>query len=237
MTSSFHWIARCRHCGVDMGNCGCETELGEGYLPGEISPVLVYKDDPEAEARISERLCRKCIAAVLDDLRCALAPQPAPCARAMPAPGEGTATYDFELILDGIDLENDDLMSALYEAGCDDGTFGGTNGVPSAMFDRDATSRVQAIISAIRQVESTGVRVVRVDGSGEVGEAFNAMLRLRGVPVSRKADPRERLERFVLAALAGDLRHGNVDETAEERAVSRAKSVIWLLDRDAESGA
>lgn len=66
--------------------------------------------------------------------------------------------YDFTLIFEG-----DPAFDALYEAGCDDGTFGETDGVRHVVFTREAPSLIDAVLSAIRDIESTGLRVLHVE--------------------------------------------------------------------------
>ncbi len=67
--------------------------------------------------------------------------------------------YTFTLIVDG---EPD--LDALYEAGCDDATFGEVDGVHYGEFAREAPSLVEAVLSALRDVESAGeLRALRVE--------------------------------------------------------------------------
>jgi hypothetical protein len=67
--------------------------------------------------------------------------------------------YIFTLIIDG---EPD--FDALYEAGCDDATFGEVDGAGYAEFAREAPSLSDAVLSAVRGVESVeGLRVLRVE--------------------------------------------------------------------------
>ena len=71
--------------------------------------------------------------------------------------------HEFTLILDG-DLARDDVLDALFEAGCDDATFGQVDGVGYADFIREAPSFGDAVRSALEQVESVPpVRVARVE--------------------------------------------------------------------------
>lgn len=63
--------------------------------------------------------------------------------------------FRFTLVVEGADLFADDRLDALYEAGCDDATFGVSNGVQTGRFDREATEFADAVASAIRAVEST----------------------------------------------------------------------------------
>ena len=74
-----------------------------------------------------------------------------------------TQTYDFALILTGVDEFTVELADRLYEAGCDDATFGTSNGVHFGRFSREAGSLGDAVGSAIRDVERAGLAVARVD--------------------------------------------------------------------------
>lgn len=71
--------------------------------------------------------------------------------------------YEFTLIIDG-DVDSDEVVDKLYDAGCDDATFGVLNGVQIGDFTREATSIFDAIRSAVTQVESVpGLRVRRIE--------------------------------------------------------------------------
>ncbi|CAN5143729.1 DNA-binding protein [soil metagenome] len=69
--------------------------------------------------------------------------------------------HTFTLILSGpVDERIDDL----FEAGCDDATFGEIDGVAYADFDREADSFIEAVVSAIRAISSVpGLRVRRLE--------------------------------------------------------------------------
>lgn len=69
--------------------------------------------------------------------------------------------HTFALILSGpVDERVDDL----FEAGCDDATFGEVDGVAYADFDREADSFIEAVVSAIRAISSVpGLRVRRLE--------------------------------------------------------------------------
>jgi hypothetical protein len=69
-------------------------------------------------------------------------------------------TYGFTLVLDRSPVE--DELDKLFEAGCDDATFGVEKGLAVGEFDRDAPSLAKAIASAVLDVESVGFAVVRV---------------------------------------------------------------------------
>jgi len=74
--------------------------------------------------------------------------------------------YHFSLILSG-DVDSGDVdanLDLLFEAGCDDATFGSVDATSYAEFDRKADSLALAIGSAIQNLESVGaIRVVRVE--------------------------------------------------------------------------
>jgi predicted DNA-binding transcriptional regulator AlpA len=74
-------------------------------------------------------------------------------------------SYNFTLIVEGADLQTDEAQNVLFEAGCDDATFGSVNGVQFAEFDREASSYVQALTSAIVAIQRTirGARIVHVE--------------------------------------------------------------------------
>lgn len=79
-------------------------------------------------------------------------------------------TYSFRFLLAddrGVadDLEGDklcDLANELYEAGCDDSSPGVFCGQLEVTFDREAETMMDAIRSALEQVESVGCRVLKV---------------------------------------------------------------------------
>jgi predicted DNA-binding transcriptional regulator AlpA len=69
--------------------------------------------------------------------------------------------HNFTLLITG-DVEGH--FDELYEAGCDDATFGSVDGVQYADFARQAGTLSEAIASAIGDIESVdGLRVVRVE--------------------------------------------------------------------------
>lgn len=71
--------------------------------------------------------------------------------------------YEFALILKGARELTEEMVDALYEAGCDDGTPGTCNGVFSIDFHREADSLESALRSAIAHVKSAGYEVERVE--------------------------------------------------------------------------
>ncbi len=72
--------------------------------------------------------------------------------------------YGFTLTIEGADVLGDEALDALYEAGCGDATFGASNGVQTADFDREATDFADAVWSAIKAVETAvpGARVIDI---------------------------------------------------------------------------
>lgn len=66
-----------------------------------------------------------------------------------------TDSYQFTLILDGVDDTTPHLEDILYAAGCDDALINFKNGTVYLDFDRSENSLEQAIISAINAVESS----------------------------------------------------------------------------------
>jgi hypothetical protein len=79
--------------------------------------------------------------------------------------GDGVSRYEFTLILEGPDILTDDGMDALFDAGCDDATFGAVDGQQYADFTREGDSLAAAVGSAIRQIEDAipGLMVRRVE--------------------------------------------------------------------------
>lgn len=61
--------------------------------------------------------------------------------------------YELTLVIAG-NLDDSKILDALYEAGCDDATFGTVDGVGYGDFQRQGSSISEALRSAIEQVES-----------------------------------------------------------------------------------
>ncbi len=73
--------------------------------------------------------------------------------------------HEFTLVVDGIDPQLPDKeVNTLYEAGCDDATIASRDGRVFITFSRRAPSLLDAILSAIGQIESAlkGAQVIRV---------------------------------------------------------------------------
>ncbi|WP_133366493.1 hypothetical protein [Qipengyuania sediminis] len=72
-------------------------------------------------------------------------------------------SYEFTIVATGLSVDDTDWEGRLYEAGCDDALVTLTRGLFVLRFDREAASIEEAIRSAIRDVTSTGARVIRVE--------------------------------------------------------------------------
>jgi len=81
--------------------------------------------------------------------------------------------FSFTLEIEGADVMTDAAQDALFEAGCDDATFGVSNGIQTAEFDREATEFAEAVASAIKAVEAAvpGARVVEIHRDRDVAAA------------------------------------------------------------------
>lgn len=81
--------------------------------------------------------------------------------------------YDFALILEGIADLTDDVMDALFDAGCEDATFSMRYGRVFAEFSRETESYKDAVLSAIRDVRraKTTAEVLRVNPCDLVTQA------------------------------------------------------------------
>ena len=71
--------------------------------------------------------------------------------------------YDFALVLDGVNGITTELEDRLFEAGCDDATLSFQGGRGYLHFTRVAASYEAAVESAVRDTNSAGVTVDRVD--------------------------------------------------------------------------
>jgi hypothetical protein len=70
--------------------------------------------------------------------------------------------HQFTIFLAAPEQSEDDA-AALYEAGCSDGSISTSAGVTRIDFHRESTSLVDAIRSAIADIESAGFDVDRVE--------------------------------------------------------------------------
>lgn len=68
--------------------------------------------------------------------------------------------YQFTLILKNVDEDTPNLEDSLYDAGCDDALINFRAGTVYLDFDREATSLEDAVVSAIKNVESSSVQAI-----------------------------------------------------------------------------
>lgn len=77
------------------------------------------------------------------------------------------STFQFTLIVEGPDLQEESRVDALFEAGCDDAAVGRSDGVQYVDFDREASTLDSAVLSAVDDLETLdGVEVVRIADAG-----------------------------------------------------------------------
>ena len=87
--------------------------------------------------------------------------------------------HHFTLIVDGRDMQEEEVIDALFENGCDDGTVGCADAVQFVVFDREADSLDQAVMSAVKDIERIqGLEVVRV-ADAHLRNSMQALARLR----------------------------------------------------------
>lgn len=80
--------------------------------------------------------------------------------------------HHFTLIVEGHDMQGNDVIDSLFESGCDDGTVGRLDGIQYIVFDREATSLHEAVLSAVNDIERvSGLEVVRIADAGLVSMA------------------------------------------------------------------
>ncbi len=73
---------------------------------------------------------------------------------------ETQKTYKFILVLKNVDDNTPNLEDSLFEVGCDDALINFRNGTVYLDFDRTASSLEEAVMSAIKDVESSSVGAV-----------------------------------------------------------------------------
>ncbi len=76
-------------------------------------------------------------------------------------------SYDFIVVLKGIEIIDIHLAEALFEAGCDDGSPFSSSGIAAIGFNREADNLESAIRSAVADVQKTGCTVQRVEIEGD----------------------------------------------------------------------
>jgi predicted DNA-binding transcriptional regulator AlpA len=147
--------------------------------------------------------------------------------------------YEFELVLSR--EPNGEELDLLFEAGCDDMTFGTDGTTATALVSRRAPSFVEAVTSAIAQVESAagdaGVLAVQADPQLTIGEIAERAGVSRetvrrhvndpGFPRPAITTPRHRLWRWSEVAPRLGVRDPLLEEAAP---VARALNA-WLVLR------
>ena len=89
-------------------------------------------------------------------------------------------SHHFTLFVEGPDMQDEAMIDALFKNGCDDGTVGRSDGVQFIVFDREAASFIEAVQSAIDDIQRTpGLRAVRI-ADDDAGQA--AKLAQKGMP-------------------------------------------------------
>jgi predicted DNA-binding transcriptional regulator AlpA len=80
-------------------------------------------------------------------------------------------TYEFSMILGGVNAATAHLEDSLFEAGCNDGMICTYNSTVYIEFSREADSYKKAIVSAVKDIESSSIKakVISVDAGGLVG--------------------------------------------------------------------
>lgn len=76
-------------------------------------------------------------------------------------------TFDFQIVLAGVNVMTDKIADSLYEAGCDDGSPFSSEGVVAIGFSRQAPTIEEAARSAISDVNKAGFSVARVESADE----------------------------------------------------------------------
>lgn len=71
-------------------------------------------------------------------------------------------TYDFTFIV-GANPHEDNFEDAFIEAGCDDATFVLRRGALALSFDREGEDYKSAVLSAFRDIKSTGAEIIRFE--------------------------------------------------------------------------
>ena|SRR5579884_3085681 len=82
--------------------------------------------------------------------------------------------YTFDVYLTGVTQITADQAGVLHEQGCDDGTPASRDGLAWIHFDREALSLEEAIGSAIKQVQSAGFTVSKVELDAKAAAVLEA---------------------------------------------------------------
>ena len=80
-------------------------------------------------------------------------------------------TFHFSLVLKNVDANTKNLEDILYEAGCDDALINYRNNTVYLDFDRESTSLEEAVISAIKSIQSINIQISSVSPENLVTES------------------------------------------------------------------
>lgn len=72
-------------------------------------------------------------------------------------------TFEFTIVAAGADLPDETLEDRIYTAGCDDALLSVVKGSILLDFNREAKNLTHAIISAITDIRSAGLEIVRIE--------------------------------------------------------------------------
>ena len=103
-------------------------------------------------------------------------------------------THHFTLIIEGPDMQEETIIDALFDNGCDDGTIGRSEGIQFIVFDREAASFAEAVRSAIDNIERVpGLKIVRIadaDLAFDSNQVFDPALSRPSVRRPERLTPR-----------------------------------------------
>ena len=73
--------------------------------------------------------------------------------------------HHFTLIVEGVDFQDEGVLGALFEAGCDDATIGRVGPTQYIDFDREAVTLADAVLEAVGAIEAAvpGARAVHLE--------------------------------------------------------------------------
>src|SRR5579872_2338859 len=80
-------------------------------------------------------------------------------------------TFQFTIVLKNLPENINNLEDSLYEAGCDDALVNFRNGAVYLDFDRTASSLEEAVVSAIKNIQSMDAEVASVAPDNLVTES------------------------------------------------------------------
>ncbi|MEW5421403.1 helix-turn-helix transcriptional regulator [Amorphus sp. 3PC139-8] len=72
-------------------------------------------------------------------------------------------SFSFTIVASGLNPEAEDFEDRFFAAGCDDATISLVRSRILLDFDREAKNLIQAVVSAVRDVERAGARVERIE--------------------------------------------------------------------------